>query len=300
MYENTFNQFDKSKAGIILSANKTTTIALNEPFYENSESEDFTYYSKQIQPGTKLKCTGRYFVDNYGVFWYQFITVDGIYCFLADSWIKNFDSYDAGYEATQKLFNRYINMDAYILENLLCASEIILTARKKGISVPASFENRLNDLNRRLYNRQNEIASSGLISDIKVDISSKYPYRKSLTAFNSDPQIAAIPLIAIGVIIVIGLIIYSTWSVTRGYLENKWLKEARKDVTLSDDLLSDMKTQLKPETWDEFKTGYDALLDRVDQLQKQAKQNSVMGIVKTGVIGLLAFIALDKFVINKK
>ncbi len=300
MYENVFKYYDKSKDGIILSADKDTVIALNAPFYKDAESEDFTFHTKKIAAGTKIKSSGRYFVDNDGIYWYQFITADGKWCFLAVGWLKNFSEANTGYHQTQKLFNEYLSMDAYVLENILCAAKIITTARENGILVSNSFDKRLYVLTQRLHNRQNNVAASGYVSDINVNVSSKYPYRTDLLKIHTEARVNAIPLIAIGVVIVAGLIIYTTWTATKQILENKWAKEARQDVILSDDLLKDMEQQLHPETWKQFKTKYGDILNRLDQLQKQSKQNSVLGIIKTGVIGLLAFIALDKFVINKK
>ena len=296
MYEEIFNEYDKKLNGAILVANQNTTIALNAPFYENSESITFKFFSKQITTGTKIRCTGRFFIDDYdSTYWYQFQLVDGSYCFINSEWMNDYNQWSKEYEDTQKSLNKYLDMDAYILENLLCASEIIVTARKAGITVPVEFNNRLNDLLQRHHKRQSDVMASGLVTDIQVATSTTYPYRNSLLEFNSDPQIGIIPLIAIGIIIVVALVIYTTWDITKDFIEDKWATEARKDVTLSDDLLVDMKNQLSPETFDKFIKGYEALLKRIEELEKKNKKTSITSTLKYAALAFLGIYVFDKF-----
>jgi len=199
----------------------------------------------------------------------------------------------------QNVVNQTINNNKQIQENLLIAAKIITDGEQFGVAVPIDIRNRLFTLQNRLTQRNVDIQNSGLVEKISVGTSPNFQYISELQSFMNKPGIGIAPIVY-GYIIVSALISYTAVSIAWKIFESKYLPESVKDVKLSNELLTDMKNQLKPQTWEQFSKEYEKMLLKIAELEKKLKSNSLTGILKIVGFSFIGIYAVDKFIMSNR
>jgi len=302
MYEDIFNLKLDALANVKIKAINSVEIGVGAP--TKFDSGKYGTVTVLFDGGKTATMTGLAVEFSDGSYGYQILFNNQYgYIFSSDmaQWqrvVSTSANEQLGIEL-QKLIDETIAYNKNILEqNLLCARGLEL-ARDRGVALPIGFRNQLYDLQVRLLARNERLKSSKEVSNIQEGSSPNFSvYNESLVKFMQSPEIGILPIVYVIVIGAIGLIAAGASIAIQVYKANH--KEASTDNKFSNGLLANLIKYLPPDVFNQLMSENGANAEKSAEAVKNANDGSLMGTVKTLAVGVVAFWAIDKFLLSRK